>query len=66
MTKYDDVIRKAPNPELADKIMHAFYILSRGQANVPVSQADAMALVHTMTIEEMRAEAQKIRRAKLN
>ncbi len=64
MTKYEDIIAKAPDPELTDKMMCASYILARGQAGVPITFEDMMQLVTTRTIEQLRAEADKIKEEK--
>lgn len=62
---YDDVIKRAPNPELADKIMTASYILARGQPNVPIELKKTMELVMTRSLESLKEEARKIAEEKL-
>ena len=64
MTKYEDIISKAPNPELTDKIMCASYILAKGQPNVTIGIAEMLHLVSTMSLEELRRNVDKIKAEK--
>lgn len=64
MTKYEDIIKMAPNPDLADKIMCASYILAKGQPNVEINHADIMRLISTMNLEELKRNADKIKEEK--
>ena len=63
---YKDIISNAPNPELADKIMCALYILSKGKPNIEIQQSEIMNLVQTMDLDELRRNAKKIQEAKSN
>lgn len=59
--EYRKIIDKAPNPELADKIMCASYILAKGKPNVRVDTREMMHLVSSMTLEELKRNVKKIR-----
>jgi hypothetical protein len=54
------IFEDAPDPILAKKIMCAFYILSKGEPNVPVKTEDAMDLIKTMSLDELRRDAAEI------
>ena len=64
MNEYRKLIDKAPDPEIADKIMCASYILARGQPGVPITFEDTIQLITTRTLEQLRAEANKIKAEK--
>jgi hypothetical protein len=61
---YRGIINRSPNPELADKIMCASYILAKGEAGVAINMADTLNLIRTKTLEELRAEVELVKEEK--